>query len=265
MKRKLLSIIGICVMLTGCGVHTYRTSQSVTVNKGPSRRNQVPATETVETTENMAVTEDTEEADPEGTIRTTAEDLKKLPPEIQSIYDGNGTFYDTEEKKEFTKESFRVTDPDSGLSTAVLWNEFFVSDIDGDGEYELGVYLEREDDNVSIYNEVRIFDLSQGTVYAHPYPFRGVASVYENGVFVGSSGAVDNVLYRISFDGEKETETVEARSETKGAKVHYSIGSEEVTEEEYYDYISRKYGINEEHTEIARILWSNEYIREIAE
>lgn len=49
---------------------------------------------------------------------------------IQSIYNGNGTFYDLDEKKEFTKESYRLTDEFDGLPIAVRWTGFLVADID---------------------------------------------------------------------------------------------------------------------------------------
>lgn len=254
MKRKIMILACVCVMLSGCGAKSPAATESVGIAAEEGSQD----TETVEGTDTM------EEADPEGTIRTTAEDLKKLPPEIQEIFFGSGEFYDVEEKKTFTKGSFRLTDSDNGLSTTMLWNEFLVADVDQDEEYELGVYMEREDDNVSMDNEVRIFDLSKGTVYAHPHRFRGVKEVYENGVLVGSSGAADNRFYRISYDGKEQTENVEAYS-TLGSNgiIHYYISDEEVTEEEFYDDIGKKYGMGDKHVEITQILWSNEYIRDV--
>lgn len=270
MKKKLFLLTGICILLTGCGAKMPTATESV--GFATEKDGALETEAAIEETETMAVTEDTEEEpDPEGTIRTTAEDLQKLPPEIQSIYNGNGTFYDLDEKKEFTKKSYRLTDGLDGLPIAVRWTRFLVADIDQDGEYELEVYMRkkgiREDDcNGYVKHEVRIFDLSRGTVYAHPYPFRGVNDVYENGVLVGSSGAADNDWYEIRYDGEKETQTVEAYSAMgEDGSIYYYVDNREVSEDEFYDYIGKKYGIEGNHTEIRQILWSEEDLDNVIE
>ena len=271
MKRKLLIVIGIgaCVFFSGCGaLPPASTEFSGFVTE---QETGVLPEDTTETVEAMETVETTEEPDLEGTVRTTEEDLKKLPAEIQEIFFGDGKFYDIEEKKEFTWKSFQVTDPDDGTSDVVRGEIFLVSDIDMDGEQELLVYLRTcHPAQVSIRSEVQIFDLSEDTVYAHPYAFRGVAHVYENGILIGVGGAADSDWYRISFDGEKETETVLAYSEMKIGNpddTAYYIGNEEVLGDEYDEYISQLLdapdgdGIPEE----LQILWSREHLSDIIE
>ena len=227
--------------------------------------------DTTETVEAMETVETTEEPDPEGTVRTTAEDLKKLPAEIQEIFFGDGKFCDTGEKKEFTWTSYQVTDPYDGISDSVRGEMFLVSDIDMDGEQELLVYLmPRDPERESIINAVSIFDLSKGTVYSHPHRFRGVKDVYENGIMGGSSGAANNDWYRLSYDGEKETRTMLAYSEMKIGyqdDTVYYIGNEEVLREEYCAYIRQLLNApdGDDIPIELRILWSNEHLSDIIE
>ena len=268
MKRKLLILIGIgtCAFISGCGAKPSASTEfGSAVTEQETGILSADATESMETVEATEAEGTTEEPDPEGTVRTTAEDLKKLPVEIQEVFFEDGKFYDTREKKEFTWKSFQVTDSYDGISDSVRGGEFLVSDIDMDGEQELLVYLmPRDPERGSIDGEVRVFDLSKGIVYAHPHPFRGVAHVYENGILIGSSGASDNDWYRISYDGEKETETVLAytRMTNKDPGIVCYIGNEETTEEEYDDYIRQLF---DEQDGASPILWSREYLSDIIE
>ena len=270
MKGKLLILIGIgaCALLSGCGaVPPASTEFSGFVTEQETGVLPEDTTETVEATETV---ETTEEPDPEGTVRTTAEDLKKLPAEIQEIFFGDGKFYDIGEKKEFTWKSFQVTDSYDGISDSVRGGEFLVSDIDMDGEQELLVYLmPRDPERGSIDGEVRIFDLSKGTVYAHPHCFRG-SDVYPNGIMGGASSAYDYVWYRISFEGEKETETVLAYSRKKNGNQYgtaYYFGDEEISREEYCAYIRQLLNApdGDDIPIELRILWSNEHLSDIIE
>ena len=266
MKIKLLVLIGICVFLFGCGAKQFaslKSGSSVTEQEIGVLHEDV--TETVEATE---VVETTEEPDPEGTVRTTAENLKKLPIEIQKIFFGGGKFYDTGEKKEFTWKSYQVTDPYDGISDFVRGEEFLVSDVDRDGEQELLVYLlPCNSERGSIINAVRIFDFSKGTVYTHPHRFRDVKDVYENGIMGGSSGASNYNCYRISYDGEKETKTMLACTEmiNKAPGTAYYIGDEKKSEEEYYNYIRQIFDEQDGHDGASQILWSREHLSDIIE
>ena len=270
MKRKLLILIGIatCALLSGCGaLPPASTEFSGFVTE---QETGVLPEDTTETVEAMETVETTEEPDPEGTVRTTAEDLKKLPAEIQEIFFEDGKFYDTGEKKEFTWKSFEVTDSYDGISDSVRGGEFLVSDIDMDGEEELLIYLmPRDPERGSIEDEVRFFDLSKGIVYAHPHCFRG-SDVYKNGIMGGASSAYDYVWYRISFEGEKETETVLAYSRKKNGNQYgtaYYIGDEEISREEYCAYIRQLLNApdGDDIPIELRILWSNEHLSDIIE
>ena len=258
MKKKILLFIGICTVLSGCGVHSDTSSESYSITS-----EQESGILSAKDTEAVGVTDTTEEEppDPEGTIRTTAEDLKKLPTEIQDIFFGDGQFYDIEEKKEFTGKTFQVTDTYDSSLVPIHWESFLVADIDQDGEEELAVCISPYyPEQSSIRSEVRIFDLSGGTVYAHPHSFRGVKDIYENGIIGGSSGASDNDWSRISYDGKEETRTVEAytRMTTEEPGIAYYISDEETSEEKFDDYISRIFDKQDGHTGVSQILWSRE-------
>ena len=82
-----------------------------------------------------------------------------------------------------------------------------------------------------------------------------------------SSGAADNVWYHIQYDKEVESQTVEAYSETaytegEGARIHYYIEGEMVSEGTFYKYIGEKYGSENIRGENAKILWSEEKIED---
>ncbi len=184
------------------------------------------------------------ELDPEKEVQITLQDLEKLPKEIHDIIYGDGTFYDIEERKEFTKAGYQLTRKGGELSSGVIWEEFNVADVDQDGEYELFVYLSVPEGDFELNNEIRIFDLSEGTVYAHPSWFRAVEDIYENGVVSGSSGANAASYYLFSFDGEKASEidimhtemenTAEAAE--RGDFTAYFIGEEKVSAEDFDAY-----------------------------
>ena len=257
MKKRIMLVIGICFLLAGCRAVTAK-SDSVALDS---------ATKQLQREEQSADINGTEAVVADAMIRTTTSDLQKLPQEIQDILFGDGRFYDVEENKEFSRATLQMTDCDTDSSTDVLWNEFLVADVDQDGTYELAVHMTGKDEECLMEYDVLMFHLSEGTVYAHPYSFRAITGVYENGVVLGSSGAADNVWYHIQYDKEVESQTVEAYSETaytegEGARIHYYIEGEMVSEGTFYEYIGEKYGSENIRGENAKILWSEEKIKD---
>lgn len=258
MKKRKMLVIGICFLLQGCRAVTIKSDSAALDSTTKQLQNE-------EQTADINGTEAVVAAD--GMIQTTMDDLQKLPQEIQDILFGDGRFYDVEENKEFSRATLQMTNCETDSSTDVLWNEFLVADVDQDGEYELAVHMIGKDEDCLIDYDVLMFHLSEGTVYAHPYSFRAIAGVYDNGVVLGSSGAADNVWYHIQYDKEAESQTVEAYSETtysegEGAQIHYYIDGEMVSKATFYEYIGEKYGIENMRGENAQILWSEEKIED---
>lgn len=251
MKKEMLLIIGSCFLLAGCG-------DTAPINSAVADTESVTEESTVQ---EETFTDTEEETEPVGN-RTSVDDLKKLPQEIQNVIYGDGVFYDLEFEKEFTRATYQLpkSDGENNWFCDATWEEFAVADVDQDDDYEFLVYLSTAEgfDGLDC-EEARIFDFSNGTVYAHPHPFRGVSLLYENGVLVGSSGAADNQWYTLQYEGETETEKVLAYSKTD----YFCIGEEEVSEDEFYDYIYTKYGSYDQEGEVARILWSKERCEDV--
>lgn len=102
MKRKLLILIGICALLSGCGAKPSASTEfSGFVTEQKTGILPGDATEAAEAEKT------TEEPDPEGTVRTTAEDLKKLPAEIQEIFLVSGSFMIQGKRKSLHGNPFR--------------------------------------------------------------------------------------------------------------------------------------------------------------
>ena len=258
MKKRIMLVIGICFLLAGCRAVTAK-SDSVALDSATKQLQKEEQPADINGTEAVTAAD--------GMIRTTMDDLQKLPQEIQDILFGDGRFYDVEENKEFSRATLQMTDCDTDSSTDVLWNEFLVADVDQDGAYELAVHMTGKDEECLMEYDVLMFHLLEGTVYAHPYSFRAITGVYENGVVLGSSGAADNVWYHIQYNKEDELQTVEAYSETtyiegEGAQIHYYMDGEMVSEGTFYEYIGEKYGIENMRGENAKILWSEDKIED---
>ena len=90
--------------------------------------------------------------------------------------------------------------------------------------------------------------------------------MYENGIVGGSSGANYIHWFRISYDSEKETETMLAYTEMNNSAPNhtaYYIGDKETSEEEYYDYSRQIFDEQDGHDGASQILWSREHLSDI--
>lgn len=165
------------------------------------------------------------------------EDLSPLPQEIQDIIYNNATFFDVESQKQYTKESYKVTDNEE-LNQQLQWSEYMVFDFDDDGEKELVVMLDVGGGDPF----VRVFDKQEDMVYAYPFVYRGFLHVYEDGGIYGASAADQFMIYKVKFDKNKQEETIildKTSEETKSGqfeKVWYVKGKR-VTEEEFNKFL----------------------------
>lgn len=161
------------------------------------------------------------------------EDFSSLPQEIQDIIYNNGTFFDVESQKQYTKKSYKVTDNEE-LNQQIQWSEYMVFDFDDDGEKELVVMLDVGGGDPY----VRVFDKQEDMVYAYPFVYRGFLHVYKDGGIYGASAADEFMIYKVKFDKNKQEETIilnETSEENESgqiAKVWYVKGKK-VTEEEF--------------------------------
>lgn len=172
-------------------------------------------------------------------------DLNILPQEIQDIIYRDGTFFDVESQQNYTKESIEIKDDYNIWKPK--WGEYIIFDFDDDGEQELVVRLENMNGNCV---STKVFDKQEDMVYAYSFIYRGFLHVYKDGAIDTSSGADTFDFYKVKFNKNKKEETIIADSTwEKDEKVWY-VEKKKVTEEEFYNFISEKYGMNN------LILWS---------
>ncbi len=174
------------------------------------------------------------------------EDLSPLPQEIQNIIYNNGTFFDVENQREYTKNSYKIKE-DEKLNRQLQWLEYIVFDFDDDGEKELVVmlYLGGGDPYM------RVFDKQEDMVYAYPFVYRGFLHVYEDGGIYGASAADQFMIYKVKFNKNKQEETIilDATSEEtesgQFAQAWYVKG-QKVTEEEFLKFCDEYFEKNKD-------------------
>ncbi|MBR5278654.1 MAG: M56 family metallopeptidase, partial [Clostridia bacterium] len=107
-------------------------------------------------------------------------------------------------------------------------------DMDGDGEQD--AVLELSDS--AGYVVLREY---KGDVYAYEMGFRGFQHLKTDGTYFGSSGAGDNGIYCMSFDGSimKETVIAQYQYQFDTEEELYSINGESVTKEEFDEFYDK--------------------------
>ena len=191
---------------------------------------------------------------PEAEAREVYEDLKSLPVEIQKVLYENGSFYEVYDQREYTRLDYEGTHyKRSTPQELAMWGHYIVLDFDGDGEKELAVMM-RED---HLDCHVEVFDVQENQVYAYENPFRGFIEVFTDGTLLGSSGASVNDYYKLEFDGNvmKEADIVGQDADT-----WYLIDTT-ITEEEYTDYLEKRYGEGIRQVDIKGVISSVEWSR----
>lgn len=179
------------------------------------------------------------------------ENLKLLPEEIQKVLYEEGTFFEVYNQKEYTKNNFDGTHyMDLEPFEAPEWLEYMVFDFDHDGERELAVVLKP----VSSGEGVEIFDVQEGKVYAYSVVYRGFLRPQTDGTVTGSSGASVSDQYYFEFDKNQVREKMIAQQDVQD----YQIGTQKVSEDEYYKFLEERYW----QTEI-EIPWSSKTLDEV--
>lgn len=111
-----------------------------------------------------------------------------------------------------------------GLDTLSIW------DLDGDGTKELILCLGAYDGHYLIlHNE-------NGSFYGIDIVYRGFEMLQTNGIYIGSSGAGNNVWYVLSFVDNMFVETKVAWEQDQGQGTYY-IRGEEVDKEQFEEWV----------------------------
>lgn len=233
MKKNVIAGVLFVALLTGCGVEK-KDSEKLNI-----------------------ITEKKETILPTVLPSEVYENIGELPKEIQDILYYEGTFFEVEYQNEYTKESYKVKKDENSWKD-LEWERYRVYDLDKDGEKELIVIILESPSKAF----VEVFDKQEDRVYAYAFPYRGFVGLYTDGAVLGSSGADVGRFRTMKFDKNKYEETIIAESTSEESedgqymKVWY-IGDKKVSEEEYYEFISRY------HNQEVMIPWSTSPLDEI--
>jgi hypothetical protein len=115
-------------------------------------------------------------------------------------------------------------------------DKYAVADMDHDGSPEVIVNL-----SVNTDNWVMLLRYYEGSVYGYFYEIRGFESPKMNGKYMASSGALDNKILEMSFDGYYIKEKCLGYSISVTDGVEYYIADNKVTEKEYNELSNEYY------------------------
>lgn len=128
---------------------------------------------------------------------------------------------------------------DYSFDQRMLPNQYAVVDLDHDDSPEVIVSLRK---NVNEYDEwMIILRYYEGSVYGYPFVLRGFEFPKTDGRYLASSGAIDNQIMELNFDGYKLQENCIGYSKMVNDEVEYFIADNKVSEEEFLDFTNRFY------------------------
>ncbi len=121
------------------------------------------------------------------------------------------------------------------LFTSSMWPEqYAIVDLDHDGTPEVIVSLKQAEETWLML--LRYYD---GGVYGYPYDIRAFQYPKTNGNYMASSGALDNQILELSFEGFNIKEKVLGYSTLVNDSGEYYINDEKVSKKDYMNYLDQ--------------------------
>jgi len=115
-------------------------------------------------------------------------------------------------------------------------DQYSIIDLDQDGTPEAVVSLQ-----VNYDGWILVMRYYEGNVYGYSYQLRGFELPKADGTYLASSGAADNSILGLSFDGYDIKEHALAYSTTANGEAEYFIADKKVPENEFRDYFADYY------------------------
>ncbi len=115
-------------------------------------------------------------------------------------------------------------------------DQYAIADMDHDGTPEVLVRLSIHEDQW-----VMVLRFYKGTVYGYSYGLRGFESPKTDGTYLASSGALDNNIMELGFDGIKAKENCLGYSTLNNDIMEYYIADHKVSEKEYNAFSEKYY------------------------
>lgn len=232
MKQK-FSFFIICIILL---ISLLGCSNSSTVSSNTPATTDAP-TQTPTEIPTQIPTELPTQEPTEAPIQTLKDVLQNEVKINQKTYKGSydeGTSY----------QPFYLNDLISKIGFGIDWNPylsiFTILDMDGDRIPE--VVIEIASDSEGYYEVLHYYN---GNVYGYYFVIRAMESLKADGTFVGSSGAIDNTIIKLSFSADMLNQVTLASSESTDKYdkngypiINYMIANKPVSNaafESYYD------------------------------
>jgi len=234
MKQK-FSFIIICIIIS---IIVLGCSNSSTISSNTSTTTLVPTQTPTEIT-TLIPTELPTQKPTEAPIQTLKDVLQNEVKINQKTYKGSydeGTPY----------KPFYLNDLISEIGFGIEWkpylSKFTILDMDGDRIPE--VVIEIDSDSEGYYEVLHYYN---GNMYGYYFVIRAMESLKADGTFIGSSGAMDNTIIKLSFSADMLNQVTLASSESTGNYdkngypiINYVIASKPVYNVEFESYYDKQ-------------------------
>lgn len=221
----ILSVLMLCIMVTGCGRSGNGKEENLKNNVGidsiPSESS--AQTESIELPKEEAEGEAEEEAVKEI-------ELSEIPENMLAywmVLNNKKPFVSMNEDKQqfYLNEYFWYL---KEVTMTYHADCFMVVDMDGDGEEEVVLECTPGTSQVLHYED--------GKVYSYQFGIRGMKRIYKNGIYDASDGAANNYFRRLTeLNKDGYTEEMLARMDGD----YYEIEGKETTCDGFFDYVEK--------------------------
>ncbi len=204
MKKLLYLILSCAVLLSSCNFGLRLTDETVDDETKPVIKNETKPTETsAPVDETASESEEETETEPDTTSAIVTTDPFTEADWLQVLEDKT-MFYDASVKRNVELKAMTLTDYLRSRTVEHFVSKYSLVDMDSDGEREMVLWLERENDEwagfILLHHEA-------DKIYGFSFPYRGFYLLKEDGTYQYSGGVADNGTARITeFSGREYEE-----------------------------------------------------------
>jgi len=236
MKQK-LSFMLCCIILSifiwGCGAKTTSTDLPHTVSSITQTPTQMP---TVMPTQIPTVTP---------TVKLTKTLKEAFIGVLQNNVKVNQKAYKGSYDEGTTYQPFYLNELVGKIGFEKSWNpnEFTILDMDGDKIPEIVIEIDVGGDGI-----FEVLHYYKSKVYGYYFVYRAMELIKIDGTHIGSSGAMDNDILKLSFSGSNliwltlaSSESTDKVDNSGEPLINYFIANKPVTESEFLSMFEKQY------------------------
>ncbi len=228
MKKILIAMLSAMVIMTGCKVDSTTKDNNLTPTPttgaiAPTEAVQQPQESELQLQPGFDVWEETEAVKALNQVLTM-----EATVQIVNTEDGITETTTSDENYLNAIKQLMIYDFDESLAL----DNYAVVDLDRDNIPEVIVNL-----SSGIDGWIIVLRYYEGSVYGYPFVYRGLQSPKTDGTYSASSGAFDNSILEMSFNGLELNVKILGHSILMNEDVEYYIADEKVSEEEYNNFL----------------------------